>query len=141
LAPDTNTNAFRRLLHLYGSAYAQVLKYMDEGAALGWSKETVCRAAQPAGARGADRFVRAKGGAPSYVSALTAAEVLHSVREEMAQKLSDVVFRRTSLGLTGDREDGALRTGAAVMSRELGWDDLRTQREISEVKSAFAVRA
>jgi glycerol-3-phosphate dehydrogenase len=68
------------------------------------------------------------------------AEVLHGVREEMAQKLTDVVFRRTSSGIAGNQRDEALRSTAVIMSKELGWDDMRTQREISDSKAFLSTR-
>jgi glycerol-3-phosphate dehydrogenase len=51
-----------------------------------------------------------------------------------------LVFRRTSLGIAGNHGDDALRSTAAIMSKELGWDDMRTQREISEGKAFLSAR-
>lgn len=61
---------------------------------------------------------------------VASAEVLHSVRKEMAQTLSDVVFRRTSAGLTGDMDQERLKAWANLMAQELGWDRTRTQTEL-----------
>ncbi|MDZ7333420.1 MAG: glycerol-3-phosphate dehydrogenase/oxidase [candidate division KSB1 bacterium] len=65
------------------------------------------------------------------------AEVLHGVREEMAQKLSDVVLRRTDLGTAMNPGETALKETAKIMAEELGWDEARMQREINEVKKIY----
>ena len=64
-------------------------------------------------------------------------QVIHAVRKEMAQKLTDVVFRRTGLGTTGNPGDEALRVCANIMANELAWDGIRIQKELDEVKEAF----
>ena len=64
-------------------------------------------------------------------------QVIHAVREEMALKLSDVVFRRTGMGTIGNPGEECLKTCAAMMSEELHWDSSRVQRELTEVKEAF----
>ena len=73
-------------------------------------------------------------------STVLQAEVLHAVREEMAQKLADVVFRRTDLGTGGHPGEAALRTCAELMAAELGWDARRVQRELEEVEGAYPHR-
>jgi glycerol-3-phosphate dehydrogenase len=65
------------------------------------------------------------------------AEVVHAVRAEMAQKLGDVVFRRTDLGTAGDPGAAALSTCAALMAAELKWDKTRMQKELDEVQQVF----
>jgi glycerol-3-phosphate dehydrogenase len=67
----------------------------------------------------------------------TADEVVYGLREEMAQKLSDIVFRRTSLAQGGLPSLDVLRQVAQVMSLELGWDEKRQQREIEEVVQVY----
>jgi glycerol-3-phosphate dehydrogenase len=54
-------------------------------------------------------------------------------RWEMAQKLSDVVLRRTELGAAGPPAVATLRRCAQVMAAELGWTQARIEREIDEV--------
>ncbi|HEX9971761.1 MAG TPA: glycerol-3-phosphate dehydrogenase/oxidase [bacterium] len=61
------------------------------------------------------------------------AEVLHGIREEMAQKLSDVVLRRTDLGTAINPGEAALKETARIMAAELGWDEAKMKREIEEV--------
>jgi len=65
------------------------------------------------------------------------AEVLHGVREEMAQKLSDVVLRRTDLGTAMNPGETALKETAGIMAAELGWDDIRIKQEIEEVRQIY----
>jgi glycerol-3-phosphate dehydrogenase len=70
-------------------------------------------------------------------SNVIAAEVVHAVREEMAQKLADVVFRRTELGTAAHPGESALRACAALMAAELAWSDERVRTELDEVGRAF----
>ena len=65
------------------------------------------------------------------------AEVIHAVREEMAAKLADCVFRRTDLGTAGDPGPSALRTCAELMAGELGWSRDRVESELAEVQTRF----
>lgn len=99
----------RRLLYNYGSAYSEVLRYLD----------------------------RENQEADDEDLIVLRAETLHAVRDEMAHKLSDVVFRRTEVGSAGDPGFEALRTCAKVMSTELGWSPERTRQEIAETRQAF----
>jgi glycerol-3-phosphate dehydrogenase len=99
------------LVYNYGSAYQHVLKYLD---------------ADPGSAQ------RITG-----TSSLIKAEVLYGIREEMAQKLADIIFRRTELGSAGYPGDESINACALAMAREFGWDEGRVQREIIEVREAF----
>jgi glycerol-3-phosphate dehydrogenase len=105
--------AVRRLVYNYGSAYPEVLRYLNFG----------------------DRCLP-----PADDFTLLKAEVLHGVRMEMAQKLSDVIFRRTELGTAGHPGNQAVRACADVMSAELGWSPSRTQQELQEVNDLFVMR-
>jgi glycerol-3-phosphate dehydrogenase len=144
---QVSAGAFQRLIQLYGSAYPEVLKYLDEGCALSPAKkngachsENLCSPSRQTGDQSAESFSGIKDSSQAGDSALTCAEVLHGIREEMAQKLTDVLFRRTSLGIVGNQGNDALESTAAIMSKELGWDDMRTQREIGEVKTFLSAR-
>jgi glycerol-3-phosphate dehydrogenase len=64
------------------------------------------------------------------------AEVVHAVRMEMALTLSDVVHRRTDLGLSAHRES-ALQEATELMRQELGWSGPRSHREVKRVSSAI----
>ena len=101
----------RHLVYNYGSEYAKVLRYVGEDSK--WGKMV-------AGS-----------------SEVLVAEVIHAVREEMAQRLTDVVFRRTDLGSGGNPGRPTLEVCASVMARELGWDRSRTQREVEEVEASY----
>ncbi len=99
------------LVYNYGSAYPQVMKYLDHQ--LESDRTPV------------DKFSMLK------------AEVIHALREEMAQKLTDVVFRRTELGSIGNPGNEALQICATTMATELGWNYTRIQQELQEVHNIF----
>jgi len=103
-----DNSAGHRLLNNYGSAFREVCSNIDK----------------PLVANG-NRFSPLR------------AEVLHGIREEMAQTLSDVVFRRTDLGTAGHPGHGSLRACAEEMRNELGWSDARTRQELQEVNNVF----
>jgi len=98
----------RNLILHYGTAYVKVLKSLDS---------------ESEGIGVASRVMKA--------------EVLHAIREEMAQKLADVIFRRTGAGMTGNPGETCLRKCAAIMADELGWDGMRVQKEVEEVRTLF----
>jgi glycerol-3-phosphate dehydrogenase len=102
------------LVYNYGSAYPEVLGYMDEPA-------EGCHT-------------------PPDPLALLKAEVLHAVRDEMALKLTDVTLRRTQLGSAGHPGNEILEACAGIMSAVLGWSASQTQQELREVHDSFRVR-
>ncbi len=59
--------------------------------------------------------------------------VVHAVKNEMAQKLGDVIYRR--LTPPALREDGQefITTCARVMAHEMGWNLVKTRTELEEV--------
>ena len=63
------------------------------------------------------------------------AETIHAVREEMAQKLSDVVLRRTELGTAGHPGDDVLAICAQTMGAELGWSLTKLEQEQQDVQN------
>jgi glycerol-3-phosphate dehydrogenase len=101
------------LIYNYGAEYSRMIEYFDEDPA----------ACQPV----------------SSASPVLKAEVLHGIREEMAQKLTDVIFRRTELGIAGDPGQDCLATCAGIMGGELGWNEARVYQEINEAKTAFTL--
>jgi glycerol-3-phosphate dehydrogenase len=105
------SETMQRLVHNYGSSYTEVLAYMDKR----------------------DGTVHGEG------RAILRAQTLHGIRNEMAQTLSDVVFRRTELGTAGHPGSETLTFCADVMSSELGWTPSRTQQELQQVNDRFAV--
>ncbi|MEW6570090.1 MAG: glycerol-3-phosphate dehydrogenase/oxidase [Nitrospirota bacterium] len=108
-----NNRIMRALIHNYGSKYQEVLKYTHENPSL----------IMPIGD-----------------SLVIKAEVIHAIREEMAHKLGDVVFRRTDLGTGAFPGEQALRTCADLMANELGWDKKKIQAEFEEVMTTFRRR-
>jgi glycerol-3-phosphate dehydrogenase len=104
--------AIKQLVCNYGSAYAEVLKYI----------ETEKNAVEPI----------ASG------SEILKSEVLYNIRDEMAQKLVDVIRRRTELGSAGYPGDEVVRNSAALMAAELGWNPERIQQEIRDVKVIYS---
>lgn len=102
----------RPLVYNYGSAYPEVLQYADSH--VDW-----CRML------------------PDHLAILRA-EVLHAIHDEMARKLSDVIFRRTELGTAGHPGNEVLKACADIMGTEVGWSSARGQQELQEVNEIFA---
>jgi glycerol-3-phosphate dehydrogenase len=64
------------------------------------------------------------------------AQVVHAVRAEYARRLDDVLFRRLSLAHeTGDAGVEAAPGAAAIMARELGWDETRRNGEVERYRA------
>jgi len=59
--------------------------------------------------------------------------IVHAVREEMAVKLSDVVYRRTDIGAFPGPTRGVVEAAASQMAGELGWELTRQGEEIEAV--------
>lgn len=106
-----NGKVMKHLSYNYGTAYNEILNY---------------------GARD-NKWIELLPGSNEVLKA----EVLHGVREEMAQKLSDVVLRRTDLGTAMNPGEAALKEAAKIMAEELGWDEDRMQNEIDAVKQIY----
>ena len=106
-----SSDVVRALIGNYGSAYTELLRYPAQDPAWG----------EPLGRE----------------TAVIKAEVLHGIREEMAQRLADVVMRRTLLGSAGFPGETPLRACAAIMSQEMGWSETRTIEELDEVRTIF----
>jgi glycerol-3-phosphate dehydrogenase len=71
---------------------------------------------------------------PTVETGLIGAEVLYAFRREMAQTLSDVLLRRTMVGL-GPRVGLDVDEAAAqVAVRYLGWDKERAEREVQDFR-------
>lgn len=68
------------------------------------------------------------------------AEVAYVVREEMACKLSDVVFTRTDMASAGDPGAHAIEVTADLVAAELGWDAQRRAAEIAAVRQRLVDR-
>lgn len=107
LPADAGRETARAVAHNHGSAFTELLSYGEEDSA----------------------NLR-----PLGETHVLRAEVVHAVRREMAQRLSDVVFRRTDLGTAGHPGDEALEECADLMASEAGWDDHRRRQELREVR-------
>jgi glycerol-3-phosphate dehydrogenase len=67
------------------------------------------------------------------------AEAVHAVRSEMARTLDDVLTRRTRARLLArDDSAAAAEDTAALVGRELGWDDAERARQVKEYRAAVA---
>jgi glycerol-3-phosphate dehydrogenase len=66
------------------------------------------------------------------------AELVHGIREEMAQTLGDLVFRRTDLGTAGYPGRESLEECARIAAGELGWDAQRISRELEAVERSYS---
>jgi len=103
-----------------------------------------------------DRIRRLYGGASDRVFALgaeratltelvdadmnvTAAEIVHAIREEAALTLEDVVVRRTGLGALGYPGDSCVARCAALMAGELGWSAERMADEQAMVRQFYEI--
>jgi glycerol-3-phosphate dehydrogenase len=70
---------------------------------------------------------------PQVTQTLSKEEILRAVRQEMAVKLSDLVFRRTSLGAATKLQRGAVEAAARTFAAESGWDERRVAEEVEAV--------
>jgi glycerol-3-phosphate dehydrogenase len=109
--PELSTEMVRLLIAHYGSAYLKVLEFRDQNS-------DSCEAI-------------------SDMSYLIGAEVRYAIKEEMAQKLADVVFRRTTLGRAGNLTETSLGLAAAVMAREFAWSEEKIFREMEAVRAVL----
>jgi glycerol-3-phosphate dehydrogenase len=68
---------------------------------------------------------------------VVAAEIIYSVRYEMACHLDDFVFRRTGLGTLGNPGEEILHHCAMLMGQELDWDHDRIEKEVLQTLNGF----
>jgi glycerol-3-phosphate dehydrogenase len=99
------------LVYTYGSEYDCIIEYVREQPTLG---------------------ERVDEGSP-----VIKAEIVHAMRKEMAQTLTDLVQRRTELGAAGLPALSALQTCADLIGEELNWDSHRKARAIEEVRQSY----
>lgn len=72
-------------------------------------------------------------------SAVTGAEIVHVIREEMALHLTDIVLRRTGIGAAGHPGEKLLNACARIAAPERGWDEATVSTEIAAVEQAYVV--
>ena len=62
------------------------------------------------------------------------AQVVYALREEMAQTLEDIIFRRTGMGTLGNPGDEVLSSIADIAAAHSGWEETRKAKSVrSEV--------
>jgi len=71
---------------------------------------------------------------PDEPDSLFRARCRHAVREELALRLGDLVFRRLHTSHLGRLDNAQLRWCAGMMASELGWDAQRTEAELDSVR-------
>ena len=64
-------------------------------------------------------------------------QIIYAVRDEMAIKLADVIFRRTDIGSGANPGEIVIKECADIMANELGWNDERKEKEILEVNKIY----
>ena len=74
-------------------------------------------------------------------SSTVAAEVVYTIRNEMAVRLSDIVIRRTGLGASARPDDETIRAAAKIAAAELQWDADRMAGEVAAVQQFYALGA
>ena len=107
---NLNSQVMRALIHNYGCEYREVLKYIDEDHSLA---------------------------EPLQNSTVLKAEIIHAIRDEMAQTLSDIVLRRTDLGTAGNPCIESLENCANIAAKEFKWNNEKLDKELSNLKRYF----
>lgn len=105
-----DNKVMRALIHNYGSEHKKILAYANENRSLA---ETL----------GSSTVIKA--------------EVVNAIREEMAQNLFDIVFRRTDLGTAGDPGKEAIQTCGNIAAKEFSWDENKLQEELNNLNKFF----
>ncbi|WP_291982268.1 glycerol-3-phosphate dehydrogenase/oxidase [Luteitalea sp.] len=70
-------------------------------------------------------------------TAVTGAEILYAVREEMAVTLADALLRRTEAGTRGHPGAAAVDAAAQLMADELGWSEARRAKEVQALARVY----
>lgn len=70
-------------------------------------------------------------------SGAIAAEIVWAVRREGARTLTDILLRRTMIGLDPDVGPGSAEAAADVASRTLGWNDARVRAELASFRGTI----
>jgi glycerol-3-phosphate dehydrogenase len=70
-------------------------------------------------------------------SHVSLAEAIYAVRTETAQRMGDIVFRRTELGTDGHPGAAALDELQTLLGQELGWSEQRSAEERTIVEREF----
>lgn len=73
-------------------------------------------------------------------TAVTPAELIHAARTEMAERLTDVVMRRTEMGSAGPPNADTIHAAAHIMADAKGWDAAQMRQEIDAVWAAYDIQ-
>jgi glycerol-3-phosphate dehydrogenase len=103
-------DVLRPLLHNYGSKYNDVLNFINES-----EKNNILLP-------GTNKLK---------------AEIIHAVKNEMAEKLDDVLVRRTDLGTDGSPSEDVISNVAKIMADNLNWNSEKTDDEIERCNRLF----
>ena len=68
-------------------------------------------------------------------------KTIFAIREEFAQKLVDIVLRRTGIAAVTAPSDAALELCASAAAQELGWSETKRREEVTEVQRLLAERS
>lgn len=68
-------------------------------------------------------------------------QVIHAIRHEMANHLSDIVFRRTGIGTLGHPGAAMLKAIVELMAGELHWDETRIATEMATTSRLFETQS
>jgi len=73
-------------------------------------------------------------------SGYTVREIQYLCSHDMVTRLSDLLFRRTSIAISGHLTNGLLLEVAGIAAQVLGWDAIRTQEEIDAAREVARAR-
>ena len=65
---------------------------------------------------------------------MLAAEIVYAMREEFAVTLTDIIFRRTMIGLDPDQGAGMFAEIARLAGAEAGWDSSEMSRQHGDLE-------
>jgi glycerol-3-phosphate dehydrogenase len=85
------------------------------------------------------RIIRYKEHLNLLSGSILQAEIIYAIRDEMALHLTDVILRRTDIGSAGKPADELVDAVAAIMAKELKWDEARKRQEISDLSDFYCV--
>ncbi len=103
-----SADGIKRLIDIYGGRAARIVALCED---------------EPGLARTLDEERR-----------VVAAEVSFAMRDEFAQTLCDIVFRRMMIGFDADQGRGHYEDIAALAAAEAGWSPEQTRQQLDELE-------
>lgn len=67
------------------------------------------------------------------------AQIVYSIKEEMALKLTDIFLRRIGIGTIEKPTDETINIVTEIMAKELDWNNEKIESEISELKAIYTL--